>query len=630
MVAIATGLWWDYSRPAVQAATLTLPSDLGNVLLSGLTVLVTVAGVSFWNIAAFVLHSLRVLPGSGPVSVLSLQHRVILRNSPGAIGTAWEAVKIYLAWYSTRPPRLFMRTIAIVVPALIISAGFAIAAVFVSHVASRANGFVIARAQPENCGFWWFDRNNIDGVTAGRIKQANDTLLARTYVANFYANTTTSSTARSIFVQPALPYTTNPSAPCPIPASERCILGPNAAFGMKTAILDSQESLGINARAEDRVGVEISVTCSQVSTRGLRWNNDTHFAFTFGGYFAEDAADNVTYLYYLGTELSKVARSMPLIRKTFSPRAAFVRDSRAWVPIPEFNRTDADVSVFFLSQNDISYLSPVQDRFFLANGTVKYTDQGGRTFFRANSYVNTMVCAEQYAVCNPSTSSCTAPGGWQHLYDAILTENPLGFNTGQIGTAGRVLLALVDANMYSSVAALGAGALWANNLASGNISPGLPDNQWQTEVLGWFQTSLAKLQAYMVEYASSTAGLGPFGATEESPYGYRSRVNATTKELWDQCENQLIRTAGDVQNFNFAGVVIIACVSVSLMLLDCALGTILNLAVRYLGFGPAAEMARQWDANLNLLRMALESPGADDGVSGWKPGRWGIPVLDRS
>lgn len=57
MVAIASGLWWDHSKPTILAATLTLPLDYGNLLLSGLTILVTVAGSSFWNIVAFFLHN---------------------------------------------------------------------------------------------------------------------------------------------------------------------------------------------------------------------------------------------------------------------------------------------------------------------------------------------------------------------------------------------------------------------------------------------------------------------------------------------------------------------------------------------------------------------------------------------
>ena len=56
MVAIATGPWWDHSKPPLLAATITLPVDSGRILLSGLTILVGVAGASFWNIVAFLLH----------------------------------------------------------------------------------------------------------------------------------------------------------------------------------------------------------------------------------------------------------------------------------------------------------------------------------------------------------------------------------------------------------------------------------------------------------------------------------------------------------------------------------------------------------------------------------------------
>jgi hypothetical protein len=38
---------------------------------------------------------------------------------------------------------------------------------------------------------------------------------------------------------------------------------------------------------------------------------------------------------------------------------------------------------------------------------------------------------------------------------------------------------------------------------------GLPNNQWRKEVEGWFETSLAKIQVYAVEFSSNAAGLGP-------------------------------------------------------------------------------------------------------------------------
>jgi hypothetical protein len=264
MVAIATGLWWDHSKATILAATLTLPLHYGNLLLSGLTILVTIAGSSFWNIVAFFLHNWKAKSESP--SAIDLQHQVSLRNSAGATQTLWEALKIHHAWSNRRSKQLLQKTCAVAVPALLVSAGFAVAAIFTSRVANKAHGTVIARAKPENCGVWSFNvtsRSDMLALNAMGAKMQNDVRRARSHVANFYANTS-SSAARSAFMRPTLPYSISTSAPCPIPAADRCILGPNKAFSIATDFLDSHEMLGINAKFEDRISVQLSLTCSPV------------------------------------------------------------------------------------------------------------------------------------------------------------------------------------------------------------------------------------------------------------------------------------------------------------------------------------------------------------------------------
>ena len=73
-------------------------------------------------------------------------------------------------------------------------------------------------------------------------------------------------------------------------------------------------------------------------------------------------------------------------------------------------------------------------------------------------------------------------------------------------------------NIFNIVTSLGINSLWANNLAFGTLAPGLPDNQWHIEVLGWLQTILVQLQASVVNYASNNHDkLGPQGKVN-SPY----------------------------------------------------------------------------------------------------------------
>jgi hypothetical protein len=154
MVAIASGLWWDHSKSTILAATLTLPHNYGNILLSGLTILITFAGSSFWNIIAFILHNWKAKSGSA--SAIDLQHQVSLQDSAGATHTLWEAFKIHQAWSKNRPKQLLKKTCTVAIPTLLISAGFTVMANFTSRVANKAHSTVVARVQPNSRGFWFF------------------------------------------------------------------------------------------------------------------------------------------------------------------------------------------------------------------------------------------------------------------------------------------------------------------------------------------------------------------------------------------------------------------------------------------------------------------------------------------
>lgn len=214
MVTVATGLWWDQGQSLVQRPTLTLPIELGNRLLAGLTLLVTLATASLWNISAFALHAWKT-KRPGPVSVVDLQHQVLLRNARGPLGMLWDAAMIHRAWSKKRQPGLLLRTCSLAVPACLIWAYGVVAAIFVSSVANKSYGSVIARAQPNICGFWGYNTSSIEQLAASKRHSLSETQKARTYVNTFYANASSSSAARSIFTRTTLPYNVTTSAPCP-------------------------------------------------------------------------------------------------------------------------------------------------------------------------------------------------------------------------------------------------------------------------------------------------------------------------------------------------------------------------------------------------------------------------------
>ena len=92
-----------------------------------------------------------------------------------------------------------------------------------------------------------------------------------------------------------------------------------------------------------------------------------------------------------------------------------------------------------------------------------------------------------------------------------------------------------------------------------------------------------------------------------------------------QCHSQRVLSSAAVQNFKFAGVLLVLIVS----LLLTALGLFLEPLVRCLRHwrpsrvGEVRQLAREMDSRDHLLRMALE--GAD--IWEWKVGALGIPVI---
>jgi hypothetical protein len=162
---------------------------------------------------------------------------------------------------------------------------FSTAALFTSNVTNKAYASVVARVHPQNCGFWHFNTTTADGAIAFARMRIADTIQARSHAYNFYTNTS-NSPVRPVFSRSTLPYTVNRSAPCPIPAAQRCSLGPNKALRIESEFLDSHEMLGINARPQDRVSMQISLTCSPVLVKDLEMRSpgttDVYIDFDLG------------------------------------------------------------------------------------------------------------------------------------------------------------------------------------------------------------------------------------------------------------------------------------------------------------------------------------------------------------
>jgi hypothetical protein len=143
-----------------------------------------------------------------------------------------------------------------------------------------------------------------------------------------------------------------------------------------------------------------------------------------------------------------------------------------WYPIDELRPADSDITMFFLSQNTMTYLEPVQDPWFSASwisGLIEsdnlVTSGTGINMYRSDFNVSALGCADQVRVCNPASGNCTEYGGVNQASNRLAG---LGLNSVQLATAMSLLEA--DWPTASMVFGMGSTGICTPSLASQNAN----------------------------------------------------------------------------------------------------------------------------------------------------------------
>jgi hypothetical protein len=276
----------------------------------------------------------------------------------------------------------------------------------------------------------------------------------------------------------------------------------------------------------------------------------------------------------------------------------------AWIPISALNRTDADVSLYFFSANDVSYSYPNSDPIFGANQNFTVEVEGVDVVtYAADLLVSTLGCIDQYQVCNsnkPHSQVCTRLASLTDLFDlAALT----GLNLYQAATVETIILSMVASTMYNAVYGHDASVLKASRTVfdESQIAQ-LPDNQWQIELQNWFGISLASIQQYMLEKATGPTGVVEAGGFIRYPSSkYENAI----------CKRQMVRNVSGYQNFSTLGVVVILVVGVLLIGAGLGIDALVGWLQQRIGkhFGRLSWIS---DGYLQLQRMAYEGEGYDN------------------
>ena len=598
---IYEGVWVNWARGPVYGRTLTLSQQNSGLLLAFIAILVAFAGGQFWKLIAFYLHRFytrRHQPKDG----LQLQIEVTLRNTTEPFSAAKTFIVLGSRWYG-RAPQAILRSLPLATLAIGSFATFSVIGIFSSLVAQGMdNKMLISNGR---CGYHQLSLGS--GFYIDMMKERQYQVNADTYVRQCYGNDT-DAVACSTFVTQQISFTTDTNASCPF-APGMCIGGDTAAISFDTGLLDSNDIFGINGQDMDRIQFRWRTTCAPLDldyhvranvranvTIGALHLEDTRYQLFLGNNSAIPPTLGITNVTYWISEMSMVDSKF-----AYQVGAIFSNSMLAgdWTPIPELNRTDADISIVFLSQNGVFYLSPVDDPFFAAHQP--FQDWTNETFYSPDHAISAVACADQYQLCTnyPSNGSSQLCGGpLNSKFGTVETMTRLQVNNMiQVAAIPRLFNASFWAQIYQSVNGRGASALRATDLMDGELQVhNLSSTQWHDETTAWFEMGLARMQQEMVDYADNepNADITPPKTPEEI-------LGCSTQIIGDN--------SGQYQNFSVLGLAIAIAFALLIILLSIIVKPLHHFVDGRTALGYTAMEERQAQGLFQLLMFAVQGTG---------------------
>ncbi|KAK5094693.1 hypothetical protein LTR70_003917 [Exophiala xenobiotica] len=456
----------------------------------------------------------------------------------------------------------------------------------------------------ETCGYWESDG---DGTTIAEVKAygqrvANTSLAADAYARSCYGGSYDVLSCSKL-VRPSISTIVNATASCPF-AEGMCITGDTGAYEIVTQKIDSLYDLGINSRHSDRLEMQKVAPCAPVtqdgftqtlpggSESGIGRDGDTIYQYMYGpsklGTTDINATD-YTHSYNDHTVMDSVSYMLDSQTHKAGPMGIV----GGWDPIPEINRTDADVALLFLMQNGVSYSEPVDDPIFSAHDVMDLSGYlAGAVYYNTDNYVTTMGCTDQYKICNPENKQCTDLMGIMQILPWIAENNNDRLNLNTIQQA--IAIRLMRSAETSSI---------------GNHNVSRPSEQPVATRDGKLvNQGLADLQLKVVEYATGPASVVS-GSRINQPWNAEdgdSMINIVAEAM---CYSQMIKDTTDTVSFSILGMAIFFSIGGLIILLSLLVDVIVGWIQQRLNIGTHARMCWLLDDKLQLHRHLNQELG---------------------
>ncbi|KAK5956021.1 hypothetical protein OHC33_002594 [Knufia fluminis] len=612
------GPWINWAHGPILGATLTLGDRSGGLLTAFIATFVTIVGAQLFRILTYIFHQAR--SRQSVQDGLYHQQQVVFRNTTTPGGAAWTFLVQWWTW-SGRARLTLIRTIPWAFFCLSYMALFGVAAVFSSEITKGPGSARLVIG--ETCGYWESDG---DGTTIAEVKAygqrvANTSLAAADYARSCYGGSYDVLSCSKL-TKPSISTTVSANASCPF-AQGMCTTGDTGAYEITTQKIDSLYDLGINSRHSDRLEMQKVATCAPVtqdgftqtlpggSESGIGLDGDTIYQFMYGPSklgTTDLNATNYTHQYNDHTVLDSVSYMLSPATHNAGPLGIV----GGWEPVPEVNRTDADVALLFLMQNGVSYSEPVDDPMFAAHDMMDLSSYlSGAVYYNTDKHVTTMGCTDQYRLRNPDNNQCTDLMGIMQILPWIASTDGdrLELNTIQQAIAIRLMRSAQTSSIGSIIFAMGENALLAKDvLVQSTMSAGLPSNQWQLEMESWVNKGLADLQLKVVEYATGPASVAE-GSRVYQPWKDEdgdSMINAVAESM---CYSQMINDTTDTISFSILGMVVLFGIGGFIILLSLFIDILVGWMQQKFNFGTHARMCWLLDDKLQLHKYLNQELG---------------------
>ncbi|KAF2138635.1 uncharacterized protein K452DRAFT_204656, partial [Aplosporella prunicola CBS 121167] len=585
---VRLGTWTNWSRGRVRGATLTLHERDGGLLIAFLALFVAAAGDSAWRVFCFALH--RVLSRAQQQDGLYHQRQAILRNA--ASGTAGVLSLVRAAWaWRRNASKPFVRILPLASVGLIIALGFSTASIFASRVSTVAGHEVLLKG--DSCGrVTTINRTSSDmtELLTGMLPYTIELLVSSSsYARRCYRNNSKPDDCPT-FAARMLPTTIYPDAECPFQVKDIC-QSDSKNLLLDSGHINSHTHLGINAPPQHRFTFRQLTACAPLKTDAyslLRNDSDNVFGAPYTEYYYGPPTTNQTNYTY-AFPLKTPASSTNPNDYTLAHLAAYANGegAAAFEPIADLHVPDADVSLYFLSANDVNYIQPVDDPWFAAHQLTSHQEDtvvGSDTpVWRRDEPATVLACTQQYQYCNPNlpeSEGCTPLAGidgWRNSAspDAIPMRNAAGEDIWRTSLQRAALRYVVDKAIYTTIAdvvgSLNSGALLSRNSMWLGIQGPMGERQWQSEVEHWHRSSLAVLQRLMIEQATG----GKLSDADISPW--MTGPDGTAE--WKRCKGQLVRST-QFASFSILGLIIIFVIGGFFVILSYLLDPLVVLLLR--------------------------------------------------